>query len=245
MDKFKMRLLPPEKSNKNYYSKTNVFYPTYVDNCTWYCWGRQLELGVPSAELKKKLPTSNAENWYHDTTFDKCSFARVGDIICYSAGKRHHADDGAGHVATVEHVYDNGDIIISESGSNMKFKTRTLKKPYKFYLNVKHKNNYKLDGFIHIQDYVSEWVEGVYSVLKKKYVRTSPEVNKNKVKYKTLSSTDKLLCVKTTTGYAQFKKGANLYLTEFVYDNKGNLWGKYNNYYICVLDSTGKQVKKV
>ena len=229
MKDFEVRLTPPIKQNKNYYSKTNVFYPSFVDNCTWYCWGRQLELGVPSAELKKNLPTSNAENWYHDTKYQKCSFARVGDIICYSAGKRHHAADGEGHIAIVEIVYPDKSLLISESGSSMKFKTRIIKPPYKFYLNFKHAKNYKLDGFIHIQDYTSEWVEGIYQILKNKYVRTTPEVNsKNKVKYKNLDGATKLICVKTTTGYAQFKKGKNIYLTDFKYDDKGNLWGKVN-----------------
>ena len=241
---FTERTSAPAKTNKNYYSDKNPFYSKYVNNCTWYCWGRQLELGVKEASLKKNLPTSNAENWYHYTGFEKSSKPHVGDIIAYSAGKRHHAADGEGHVAIVERVYTNGNIFISESGSNMKFKTRTLKPPYKFYLNVKHKSNYKLDGFIHIQDYEEKWLEGNYITNKEKYVRKTPEVtSKNKVKYKVLS--DKTFYVKDKLGYAKFKKSVELYLSEFKKDKKGNIWGKYNIYWICVEDSSGDQVRKV
>ena len=42
-----------------------------------------------------------------------------------------------GHVAIVEHVYPDLTILISESGPKMKFKTRKLKPPYKYYLKFK------------------------------------------------------------------------------------------------------------
>ena len=244
---FKERTKAPAKSNKNYYSKENLFYPTYTNQCTWYCWGRQLELGISEKDLKKNLPTSNAENWAHDTKYPVYQFPRVGDILCYKAGKYHHAADGEGHVATVEKVYDNGDIDISESGATMKFQYRKVKKPYKFYLNFKHAKNYKFDGFIHLQDYDSKWIIGDYITLKQKYVRKSPKVDgsKNKVKYNTLLSGTKAKCNKTANGYARYKKGVIVYLTEFKYDDKGNLWGRENNYWLCVNDSSGDQVKKI
>lgn len=56
------RLTAPKKDNKNYYSKQNSFYPTFVDNCTWYANGRMQELGKNT----KGIPTSNAENWFND-----------------------------------------------------------------------------------------------------------------------------------------------------------------------------------
>jgi len=241
--KFEKRITAPTKTNKNYYSKNNPFYPTYVDNCTWYAWGRQLELGVPWEELYDKLPTSNAENWAHDTKYPVYNFPRVGDIGCYECGKLHHKADGVGHVFVVEHVYDDGRILISESGANMKFQTRIIKPPYKYYLKSNYKYTFK--GFIHIRDYDSEWVEGNYKTLKQKYVRKTPQVTTNKVKYNKLPASMKMNCNKTATGYARYKKGVILHLTEFTYDNKGNIWGKNNNYWLCVKDETGKQVKSL
>lgn len=242
--KFVERKKAPAKSDKNWYSKKNPFYPSFVDNCTWYCWGRQLELGVPEAELKKKLPTSNAENWYKDTGFEKSQVARVGDIGVYHCGKYHKASDGAGHVFTVERVYENKSIDISESGSNMKFQFRHIAYPYKYYLNSKYK--YTFDGFIHIQDYEqSGWLPGDYITLKQKYLRTSPEVKTtNKVKYKNLTTNAKAKCIKDSLGYARYKIGVKINIKEFKYDNKGNLWGRTNTLWVCVQDSTGNQVKQ-
>lgn len=243
---FKERKTAPSKDNKNYYSKSNSFYPSFVDNCTWYCWGRQLELGVPKAELSKKLPTSNAENWYKDTSYEKRNYASIGDIIVYSAGKGHYAKDGEGHVAIVEYVYDNGNLMISESGTNMKFQTRIIKPPYNFYLNVKNKKNYKLDGFIHLRDYdETKWIVGDYTLLYNKYLRTSPEVKpNNKYKWKNLTPTAKDKCIKDKLGYARYKVGAKINIKEFKYDKKGNLWGRTNTLWLCVEDKSGNQVKK-
>lgn len=251
MEVFVSRTDAPKKNNLNYYSKLNTFYPTYNDNCTWYCWGRQLELGTTKTELSKNLPTSNAENWFNDTKYGKYSYPRVGDIVCYRAGKRHYSKDGAGHVATVEYVYANGDILISESGTSMKFKTRILKPPYKFYLNVKNKNNYVLEGFIHIKDYITDsWELGKYKFLFDKYVRTSPEViQSNKMKYNSLNDTMKENCKKDKLGYAKYKAGKTITFVEFKYDIKGNLWGRRKgtntDTWYCVCDSTGNQVIKV
>lgn len=241
--KFEERKKAPAKANKNYYSKDNPFYPTYVDNCTWYSWGRQLELGVPWEELYDKLPTSAAENWEHDTKYPVCKVPRVGDIGCYECGKLHRKADGSGHVFVVEHVYDDNSILISESGVNMKFKTRVIKPPYKYYLKSKYKYTFK--GFIHVQDYDIDMEVGNYKTLKQKYVRKTPKVASNKVKYNKLPASMKPVCNKTTGGYARYQKNKVLYISEFAYDSKGNTWGKHNNYWLCIKDNTGMQVKKI
>ena len=251
---FVERKTAPKKDNKYYYSNTNYFYPQWENQCTWYVVGRQLELGVSKAKLKANLPSTNAENWYHDTTFEKRSYPNVGDIIVYSAGKRHHAADGMGHVAIVEYVYDNGNLRISESGANMKFQTRVIKPPYNFYLNVKHKSNYKLDGFIHIQDYdETKWIQGDYVILYNKYLRTSATTNaNNKVSYKSLKKTNydwPNITKPDKLGKARFKVGVKMNIIDFTRDSKNNLWGRCKTektpIWLCVYDKSGDQVKKV
>lgn len=244
--KFKPRKLQPKKNNKCYYSKENFEYPTYVDECTWYAWGRELECGVPLSEMKKKCPTSNAENWYKDSKFEKRVLPELGDIGVYHCGKRHYAKDGMGHVFVVEEIFDDNSIRITESGHNMKFQTRKIKYPYKYYLKNPKGYKYEFDGFVHPQDYDNRYfLPGKYILKKQKYLRTTPEVAKNKVKYAGLTSNWKEKCNKTANGYARFKVDAFTDITEFKYDNKGFLWGKTGTYWICVRDDTGYQVKKV
>lgn len=242
---FKERVTAPKKDNKYYYSKLNFDYPNLVDQCTWYAWGRLMELGIPYEEMIKKIPRSNAENWFTDSKFEKRTFPSAGDVLCYSSGKIHDKKDGMGHVAIVEHVYPDLTILISESGANMKFKTRKVKPPYKYYL--KSKVDHKLDGFIHSLEYtnVYEWTKGDYTVINNKYLRSTPEVNNhNKVEWKNLTSNAK---TKTypDNGYARYKKGAIINIKEFIADKKGNIWGRTNQLWLCVQDRTGYQVNKI
>ena len=247
MEKFIPRTEAPNKSNVNYYSSNNPFYPKFENNCTWYCWGRELELGVSNKELDKNLPKSNAENWFNETKYPKFSYPRVGDIGCYRAGKYHYSGDGAGHVFIVEYVYADGSIMISESGTKMKFKTRVIKPPYKYYLSGTNSKNYVFEGFIHIKDYEQdEWVEGEYKLLFQKYLRKSPEVKStNKVKWVNLTTNAKNKTIKDKLGYAKYKIGVTVGIKEFKYDKLGNLWGRTNTLWVCVNDSSGKQVVKV
>lgn len=90
------------------------------------------------------------------------------------------------------------------------------------------------------------WKQANYITIESKYVRTSPEVkSKNKVKYNKLSKTDKSKCKKDTLGYAKFNKNVVLKLTDFKTDKKGYLWAQYDNYWLCVKDNSGYQVKSV
>ena len=143
---YKERLACPEKTNKYYTNgKYNPFVYNYDmfkigGNCTTYSYGRMAEL---IDRQPTELPTSNAENWYQDTKFKKGSIPKLGAIICWSKGKIHWGKDGAGHVAVVEKINDDGSITISESGyKSFLFRTRTIKQPYKM-------SGYKLEGFIY------------------------------------------------------------------------------------------------
>lgn len=246
MTEFKPRKLKPKKDNKCYYSKENFEYPTYVDECTWYAWGRELECGVPLSEMKKKCPTTNAENWYKDSKFKKRVLPELGDIIVYSCGKRHHAKDGMGHVAVVEEVYENNSIRITESGHNMKFQTRIIKYPYKYYLSQK-KYKYTLDGFVHPQDYDNRYFKEneTYKISTAKYIRSSVGVGKNKVKYNNLPKELQSMCSKTSGGCAKIKVGSKITPSAYAYDKKGYQWCKIYGLWICNRDNKGYQMKKV
>ena len=243
---FKPRKLKPKKDNKCYYSKENFEYPEFVDECTWYAWGRELECGVPLSEMKKKCPTTNAENWWYDTKFEKRVLPELGDIGVYHCGKRHHAKDGMGHVFVVEEIFDDNSIRITESGHNMKFQTRTIKYPYKYYLSSKG-YKYEFDGFVHPQDYDNRYFKAneTYKVVVSKYIRSSVGVGSNKVKYSSLPKDLQKICTKTTGGYAKIKVNTKITPVNFAYDKKGYQWCKIYGLWICNRDNKGYQIKKV
>lgn len=256
---FTERKLRPKKDNKNYYSDYNYLYAKgWVDECTWYVVGRCLEIGIPRNELIKKLPQTNAENWYNDSKYPKQQNAEPGCIIVWSAGKVHHAADGMGHVGFVEHLYPDGRIRYTESGHNMKFKSRILKPPYKYPLNVLNKENYKLDGFVKVvpsdkKPDVPFFEKGKeYEMLYEKFKRYGGYVGNNKVPFKVLSDKDKKKCF-NCKGYAKTLIGSRFTFYDYVKDSKNNTWActtpptskQKNKHYICVEDKTGKQVKKV
>jgi hypothetical protein len=111
------------------------------------------------------------------------------------------------------------------------------------------KNGYFVDPLDYIlgnKNIDSNWELGDYMLKYHKYLRSSPEVKaSNKVKYKNLTKNAKEKCIKDTLGYAKYKIGAIVNIKEFKYDNKGNLWGRTNTLWLCVEDSSGKQVKKL
>lgn len=246
--KFVRRTSQPSKDNKYYLHTTKGYNKCIrisgdecIPNCTGYCYGRYME----SQEIKKcNLPTSNAENWYHDYTGKKGKTPKLGAICVWKKGKIHYSKDGAGHVAFVEHVYSTGKWDSSESAYNGKrWFTRQYDKSCK-------RTGYQFEGFIYpeIEFDSDKWEAGKYQILKPKYLRSSAKVGVNKISVKSCS---KLIReqLDSLTGSARFKEGAEVTLSSFKVDSKGNTWGKVvgNNVttYICVLDSSGYQVKKV
>lgn len=86
-----------------------------------------------------------------------------------------------------------------------------------------------------------------YTFIKSKYMRRTPIVADNKIKYKDLALATRNKCNKDALGYAKTKINSVFYLSKFQDDYKGNVWGmykgKYSNVWFCVYDSTGYQVK--
>lgn len=115
----------PIRGTKYYYTD-NVFYLTDPDigmpNCTCYAWGRRYELtnnrpdGGSGEGHGKKLCTSDAGEWYDyninlgDKGYPYGQTPKLGAIICWER------PGAAGHVAVVEEIDENGDIVTSNSG---------------------------------------------------------------------------------------------------------------------------------
>ena len=129
--------------NKWWYSSLNPFYPTYgLPNCTAYAYGRLLEI---NNGVKVGLPTGPAGKWYERTTTIEKTEAlepKLGAVICFES-----LTGGAGHVAVVEDILPNGNIICSNSAYG--------KPKLYFYMTEYSKANgyndgdYKFQGFIY------------------------------------------------------------------------------------------------
>ena len=125
--KYTPRLTAPSKSDKNFihYSKGGYNSCIMIDkstgsvlpNCVGYAQGRLLEI-LGKKVVNWKLPACNAEDWLE--TAQKNGFKtgmtpKLGAIAVFRAGTTHNGSDGAGHVAVVEEIKSNGDIVVSQS----------------------------------------------------------------------------------------------------------------------------------
>ena len=116
-----------------------------LPNCVGYCWGRWLEI----LRCTHRLSRANAEDWYGNTEdgYERGQKPKVGAVICWRKGRLWNESDGAGHVAIVERVKANGDIVTSESAyGGERFRTRTYTKKSGYYLAP----GYEFQGFIYI-----------------------------------------------------------------------------------------------
>ena len=140
---FVPRLTIPSKTDKNWLKNSSwnpsiigkPLYAAYsvLANCVGYVWGRWLELsvrhGVPYATIKKLGQHNAAIYWskFQDGKVFKVGQApKLGAIIVWKTS-------GAGHMAVVEQIKDNGDIVVSASHYNGKaFSLTTCKKSNKY-----------------------------------------------------------------------------------------------------------------
>jgi nucleoid-associated protein YgaU len=189
--KFKPRTEAPSKSNKYY---INIKYKGYdramvidkktgscLPNCCGLVHARFLE-SQNQTNYKKydKLPTGNAENYFGYTKdgYKRGKTPKLGAVICWRKGKAGVESDGAGHVAFVEKIYSNGDILTSNSayGGSRFFTKKILKsKDYAF------GSGYTFQGFIYNPcNFEDEKPKKVYYL-----VRKGDTLNKIAKKYKT------------------------------------------------------------
>ena len=213
---FVKRMSAPSKSDIHYYSD-NIFYKCGygMPNCTCYAWGRAYEL----LGKKPKLSTRNAENWYvTNDGYTRSSKPRIGAIACWRKGKVGNGSDGAGHVASVEEVYSNGDILVSESnrgGDIFRTKKYTKASGYKI------TDAYTFQGFIYLPIDVTEEVKES-KVTNFKYVYKCDSLNVRSgagTNYKAindLSAGTKVNVLETKSGWSRIASGqwvSSYYLT--------------------------------
>lgn len=127
---FKQRLTAPDKTDKRFIHYNHGGYNTCIvineetgsvlPNCVGYAQGRLLEL-IGAKGVNWKLPACNAEDWYEAANkagLQTGSTPKLGAVVCWRAGRVHNNADGAGHVAVVEDILPNGDIVTSNSAYN-------------------------------------------------------------------------------------------------------------------------------
>ncbi|MBR6314742.1 MAG: CHAP domain-containing protein [Clostridia bacterium] len=124
----------PGNSKNGRTSSTSV-----IPNCVGYAYGRYMEMrGITSCNL----PTCDAKNWYSvaKSRGYKCDKTpSVGSVVVFGGTKW-------GHVAVVEQIKENGDLVLSESNwSHSAFRNVTLYKSNGY----NYSSGLKLIGFIH------------------------------------------------------------------------------------------------
>ena len=133
MSKFKARTKRPERGNKYYIRKVSGGWngavqgkpkDKYCDvmaNCVGFVNGRFNEI-IGEKKCKYQL-VCNAENFVERAKsygLKTSSKPQVGAIMCWKKGATLGSKDGAGHVAIVEKVLSEDEVITSESGYGCK-----------------------------------------------------------------------------------------------------------------------------
>lgn len=160
------RLTKPEKNNKYYNTKSNGGYSNAIkgkckstgapdkdcdvlSNCVGYVHGRFHEI-LKDPKMSYLCPV-NAENFPEYVKNCKTgSTPKLGSIIVWQKGTSLKDCDGAGHVAVVEQIISDTQIVISQSGYNSStFWTETITKKNNNWLCSWMNSNYKFRCFIY------------------------------------------------------------------------------------------------
>ena len=142
---FTARMSAPSELDSEYYADNPFYQSGYgLPNCTCYAWGRFYEI---SGE-RPTLSLRDAENWYGYTGdgYKRGQEPKLGAVICWKRGAVGDDSDGAGHVAIVEKIYDDGSILTSNSAyASTFFYTKRLYPENDYSFN----RAYTLQGFIY------------------------------------------------------------------------------------------------
>lgn len=88
-----------------------------LPNCVGYAHGRLLEI-LGATKVNWKIPACNAEDWYYQARQNGMQVGqtpKLGAVCVWRAGNLKDGSDGAGHVAVIEEIKENGDIVVSQS----------------------------------------------------------------------------------------------------------------------------------
>lgn len=148
---FVARVKEPSETNKYYikttyrgYNKCILIDPmtgSVLPNCTGYAYGRFMEC-QGSSVTDCNLSRAQAEAWFYNTSdgYTRGYTPKLGAVICWSDSR------GDGHVAIVEQIDKNGDILTSNSAYNgERFYTKKLKASNNYYYG----STYTFQGFIY------------------------------------------------------------------------------------------------
>lgn len=126
---YKARLTIPEKGNPYYNTRSNGGYSSAIKgcptengldvlrNCVGYANGRFAEI-QNLGKIKYQL-VCNAEKFIDKARAYGLTIGmtpKLGAIIVWQGGSTKSTNDGAGHVAVVEKINNDGSIVTSESG---------------------------------------------------------------------------------------------------------------------------------
>lgn len=134
------RFTKPEAGNKYYIRKASGGYSDAIvgkpqdkdcdvlSNCVGYAYGRFNEIGEYGS--CKYLRPVNAENFInYRGVCEVGQTPKLGAVMVWQKGKTLSGSDGAGHVAIVEEIVSDTEVITSESAYGGKaFQTKTRKK---------------------------------------------------------------------------------------------------------------------
>lgn len=148
MAQFIPRLTAPSQTDLHWIKTTHGGYNrcividnvtgSVLPNCTGYAWGRFLEENnITDCDLSR----GDADVWFnHNDNYERGQIAKLGAVACWSK------TGGDGHVAVVEEIKPNGDIVTSNSAYNgTRFYTRDLTKAS----NYSYGASYTFQGFIY------------------------------------------------------------------------------------------------
>ena len=159
MAKYTARLTAPSTTDKNYIHTSAGGYNycihisggSVLPNCVGYAWGRWRELLGKFHNLSR----ANAESWYgKNDGYKRGQTPKLGAVICWRKGIVGVEEDGAGHVAIVEKIYDDGTVLTSNSAwLGSRFYTKEIKPPYSL------GGSYVFQGFIYLPIEFDEEIE--------------------------------------------------------------------------------------
>lgn len=159
-EKFVPRLTRPEDNNPYYNTKSNGGYSTackgsptqskwnVCSNCVGYVFGRFNEI-AQNTKMSYLRPVNAELFMQYKGSLETGMIPRVGACMVWQKGATLSGSDGAGHVAIVEKVISDTEVVTSESGWKAKnpFWTQTRKKGKDG--NWGQASSYKFLGFIY------------------------------------------------------------------------------------------------